>query len=122
MVDLLFVYGTLMRGESNHDYLAQERTSSIVPATIRGTLYDFGEYPGLRLEGGGRVHGELVELATPAETLAVLDELEEEGHEFERTLVEVDADGERRVAWTYVYARETAGAAIASGDWRKRRP
>jgi gamma-glutamylcyclotransferase (GGCT)/AIG2-like uncharacterized protein YtfP len=54
----LFVYGTLKRGEINHALLAPY-ARVIVPAQIRGLLYDTGDFPAL-IEGEGRVYGELV--------------------------------------------------------------
>lgn len=72
----LFVYGTLKRGEINHVLLAPY-VRSVETATIRGALYDVGEFPAL-VEGTGRVLGQIVRVdeAGLAHLLPVLDSLE----------------------------------------------
>ncbi|ARU62528.1 gamma-glutamylcyclotransferase [Tumebacillus avium] len=73
----IFVYGTLLTGESNHTvaapYLLQAE-----PGRVRGRLYDAaqGRYPALVLDPGGEwIEGEWF-LVTP-EGVARMDELEE---------------------------------------------
>jgi gamma-glutamylcyclotransferase (GGCT)/AIG2-like uncharacterized protein YtfP len=125
--DALFVYGTLMRGESRHRYLGRFRSST--PAIVSGTLLDCGDYPALRLDGAGVVRGELVRLAD-VEDLRRLDEIEGFGgfedpsSWFRRTLVTVRLDcGEARLAWVYAgqTALSLARGTILSGDWRAHR-
>ncbi len=76
MSTLLFVYGTLKRGCSNHVYL--ERQRFVGPArTIPGyRLYDLGGYPGIvaHAEDRAGVVGEIWEVE--AEALHALDYFE----------------------------------------------
>lgn len=78
--DLLFVYGTLMSTAGHAMGVKLAREADLVgPATMKGTLYDFGRYPGMvEAEGGGGgiVHGEVVRLHRPADSLAWLDRYE----------------------------------------------
>jgi gamma-glutamylcyclotransferase (GGCT)/AIG2-like uncharacterized protein YtfP len=69
---LLFVYGTLRRGGSNHARLEGCRFRR--PATVRGSLYDLGAYPALVLGTAGEVQGEI--WCCPPETLLALDAYE----------------------------------------------
>jgi gamma-glutamylcyclotransferase (GGCT)/AIG2-like uncharacterized protein YtfP len=93
---------------------------------VRGTLYDFGEYPGLELGGTGWVAGELYRIPDIAKRLAALDEAEgydpadPEGSLYVRQRVAVlIGDGSTREAWVYVYQGPGGrGPRIESGDWR----
>ena len=128
---IVFVYGTLLRGEANHGLLdGAERLEA--EARVRGTLYDTGEgYPALILEeggGAGLVAGEIY--AVDELTLAALDALEDyfgpgdPRNLYERVETTVLVPGGERRALVYVFpaARAAAGLRrIAGGDWRKRR-
>ena len=71
MTPPLFVYGSLMRGQSADGYLASRR---IRPATVRGKLFRApAGYPALVLDpDGALIHGELVLDPDPG-LLMVLD-------------------------------------------------
>jgi gamma-glutamylcyclotransferase (GGCT)/AIG2-like uncharacterized protein YtfP len=127
----LFVYGTL-RPASGHAmarYLAG-KSCVVGPARFPGRLYDLGRYPGLREPADEQewVHGDVVRLREPDETLAVLDRYE--GCEpdgaslplFERCLVQARlATGEDVSCWAYFYRGQvTEGQRIASGDYYRR--
>lgn len=121
---LLFVYGTLMTGEPAHG-LVRPWTISAEPATAVGRLFALPEgYPALLAEGGGRVRGEVLALRAGA-PLSEIDAYEGDGFVRERAEVLL-ADGERAVAWRYVWdpARRAAlrarGRELAEGDWRRR--
>lgn len=117
--ELLFTYGTLMRGYALHPVLSRGATAA-GRGTARGRLLNLGRYPGL-IEGAGRVHGEVYRLDDP-ELLPVLDR--EEGYNFERRRAIVTLAGGRRVrAWLYRYRgpRERA-APIPDGNYRRARP
>ena len=111
----LFVYGTLMRGRSNH---ARIRSAiSIEPATARGDLYGLAEgYPAL-IEGEGIVHGELCRFDDLGAILPDLDEYE--GSLYRRIRCEATTEGgARHSAWCYVTDRAPEGAwPIPSGRW-----
>lgn len=115
--DLLFVYGTLMRGLPLHRAMAGGATF-LGHGSVRGRLLDLGRYPGL-VDGQGRVRGELYRVERP-ELLRALDR--EEGYNFvrRRGAVTLD-DGRRARAWLYRYRgpRERA-VPIPGGDWRRR--
>ena len=126
-----FVYGTLRRGEANDIGLAAARHGIEAPvllgsATVRGTLYDFGAYPGLLPDANGTaVVGDVYRIE--AALVPVLDEIEavypgQEGL-FLRRQVVLDVrtqDGSLTLDCLYypVAAASVAGLlAIAGGDW-----
>ncbi|MGH7597634.1 MAG: gamma-glutamylcyclotransferase family protein [bacterium] len=45
--NLLFVYGALTRGMERARFLSGEKTRFLCPATVNGTLYPIGNFPGL---------------------------------------------------------------------------
>lgn len=73
---LVFVYGTLKRGGSNHHWMTGQRFLGDARLAPGHGLYSLGEYPGLVAEPGAteRVRGEL--WAVDDAGLAGLDELE----------------------------------------------
>jgi gamma-glutamylcyclotransferase (GGCT)/AIG2-like uncharacterized protein YtfP len=123
----VFVYGTLRAGEINDIGEAAARHDIAEPtllgtATVRGRLFDFGQYPGLVPdEAGTPVQGDVYEI-DPA-LIAVLDEIEQvypgvEGL-FVAHEVSVELDG---VATTCRFYPVTKNAVkglpeIRSGDW-----
>lgn len=84
---MIFVYGTLKRGGSNHGYMRGQRFVSEATTAPRYRLYDLGGYPGMVADPDGlSIHGEIWEV--DAEALARLDELEDiEGGEYVRELI-----------------------------------
>lgn len=73
---LLFLYGTLRRGERSHDQLGLGgRLRFLMPCLARGRLYDLGPYPAF-VPGEAVVHGDLFE-AADASVIADLDAFEE---------------------------------------------
>ena len=89
----------------------------IAAAKVKGSLYDLGPYPGLRLtESDSWVTGEIYEVDD--ELLQRLDEFEASSN-YLRKQVEIQLGAQRTVCWTYepdpdFYA---LNALIASGDW-----
>lgn len=73
---LVFVYGTLKRGGSNHHWMTGQRFLGDARLAPGHALYSLGDYPGLVAEPGAteRVRGEL--WAVDEAGLAGLDELE----------------------------------------------
>jgi gamma-glutamylcyclotransferase (GGCT)/AIG2-like uncharacterized protein YtfP len=126
--DRLFAYGTLMTGFSRRPLLGTAVLEG--PGRIRGSLFHFGDYPGVVLDGAGWVAGELYRVPDLDQRLPLLDEAE--GHEpgdearslyLRRTVPVHLPDGAVRDAWTYVYNEGSGPAAsrgprIESGDWR----
>jgi gamma-glutamylaminecyclotransferase len=97
----LFVYGTLKRGEPNHDHLVGARFLGKARTQPIYRLLDLGAYPGLvRNDPDGRsVLGELWEVGP--DTLARLDEFEEVPQLFLRQAVQLT--GHSGPAQAYFY-------------------
>jgi len=113
---LLFVYGTLMRGESAHELLGPTaRFICEAHTEPRFTLLDMGEYPALVEGGTTAVRGELYEI--DGELLAALDRYEDVPELYARRRLSL-GDGS---ALAYVLHAHLGlgGGPIASGDWRK---
>ena len=87
MLTRLFVYGTLRSRFNNRAArLLRSHGTLIGPATVSGSIYRIGSYPGWKPEPAGEVRGELYELRNPQETLDALDEYE--GEDFARIAIE----------------------------------
>ena len=114
---IVFVYGTLLRGERNHQLLAEAR---FVCEAVTGPgfeLADLGTFPAMLSGRGSGVTGEV--FAVDSQTLATLDRLERHPHFYRRTRVTL-VNG--RSADAYVLQTEHAHGRprIPSGDWRRR--
>jgi gamma-glutamylcyclotransferase (GGCT)/AIG2-like uncharacterized protein YtfP len=111
--DLLFVYGTLMRGFDHPMAQLLSRSADFLgPARCRGRLYLIKHYPGLVLadDAADVVSGELYRLRQPMELLREFDMYEACGEgfaeptEYIRLMLPVTlADGAVSEAWTYIY-------------------
>jgi len=111
--DLLFVYGTLMRGFDHPMAQLLSRSADFLgEARCRGRLYLVKHYPGLVLSDAADdvVSGELFRLRQPAELLREFDMYEACGEGFaepteylRQMLAVTRADGGITEAWTYVY-------------------
>ena len=111
--DLLFVYGTLMRG-FNHPLarLLSANADFLGEASCRGRLYRVKHYPGLVLsdDPSDIVFGELYRLRARDDLLREFDMYEACGEGFpeptqyiRQTLEVALADGSSGEAWTYLY-------------------
>ena len=117
MPDALFVYGSL-RSECDNPYarLLRETAESLGRATVRGSIFRIGEYPGYRTEPDGVVHGELW-LPDSVATLAAMDEYE--GPEYSRVVVSLSSsESLHSSAWIYLYTGSVrVDRRIPSGDF-----
>lgn len=124
----LFVYGTLMRGGRLHHHIQQARPSQITAARCAGRLYRVGWYPGLRpaVHEHDVVHGERVEVDSPAAALRALDDVEDfRGYDddsaslYHRIIGELhDEDGAAHHGWLYLYVGSVSpDAHLPSGRW-----
>jgi gamma-glutamylaminecyclotransferase len=118
MAVLLFVYGTLLRGEPNHPQLSD---ASFVRSTRTAAAYelvDLGGYPALLEDGESAISGEVYDVN--AELLARIDAFEEVPDLYERKRVDL-IDGS---VDAYVMSRARAAGAprIVDGSWVKPRP
>jgi len=117
----VFVYGTLLTGESNHAIIAPY-VLAVAPGHVRGWLYDVGEYPALVLDDDGQeIEGEWLELSD--EALVPMDELEGYGgvdadNDYERVLVS-DSRNAGQSGWIYVWRDSRGCRRIEDGSWRR---
>ena len=110
---LLFVYGTLRRGEANHAHLDDARFVRTACTEPRYELVDLGGYPALLEDGSTAVIGELYEI--DSSRLERLDAFEDVPTLYQRKSIRL-ADIEAEV---YVMERDRAHRAprIVDGDW-----
>lgn len=116
----LFVYGTLRRGGRNHGLVAGH-LQGVIPGFVEGYQLFHLEggrpypYPGM-VPGPGRVYGEVLFL--PEEVLSLIDDLEDEGVEYQRKGVTVQTEEGPLEAWAYVYLGDVSEAAfLPEGVW-----
>ena len=115
---VVFVYGTLLRGERNHQLLAEAR---FVCEAVTGPgfeLADLGTFPAMLRGRSGGVSGEVY--AVDSQTLAALDRLERHPHFYRRTRVTL-TNGPCAEAYLLEAEHARGRPRIASGDWRRRR-
>ncbi|MGJ7535631.1 MULTISPECIES: gamma-glutamylcyclotransferase family protein [unclassified Variovorax] len=121
MMPHVFVYGTLRRGGRND--IARYRPTPVLvgEASIAGTLYDLGAYPGVVLGGVGRVRGEVYVVEPAVETaLDVLEEVaDDDSGEYIKRQVRVEVGGQWFDCLVYeIHPMRIAGRrVIESGDW-----
>ena len=109
---LVFVYGTLKRGEKNHHWL--EGASWQGEAELSGVLlHDLGPFP-MAVIGEGTAIGEVY--AVEERGLARLDELEGYPRLYDRQMLSLN-DG--RQAWVYLGRLRQVGHAplVVGGSW-----
>lgn len=127
----LFVYGTLSPGHAPPEIAdTVSRLRPVGSASVRGRLYDLGEYPGAVLSKNSRslIHGEVFELPGDAQTLSSLDNYE--GFEpnkpasslfIRRAWPVLMDDGTRLRCWIYVYNGAVKDAPpLRSGRYARR--
>jgi gamma-glutamylcyclotransferase (GGCT)/AIG2-like uncharacterized protein YtfP len=117
--DLLFVYGTLMRGYAHPmARLLSANAEFLGEASCRGRLYKVKHYPGLVLsdDAADVAYGELYRLCAVGDLLREFDMYEACGEGFPqptqylRQMLSVTlSDGSGREAWTYIYNWPVAG-------------
>jgi gamma-glutamylcyclotransferase (GGCT)/AIG2-like uncharacterized protein YtfP len=114
MAHLVFVYGTLLRGEVNHRLLAGARFLGEHRTDPCLTLYRLGAYPGAVRGGRTAVSGEIYRVDSA--TLRLLDRLEDSPRLYKRETLGTP----RGAAWVYLYRGRVGGRpVIPSGDWRE---
>ncbi len=117
----VFVYGTLRAGGSNDIRRYSPTPCWVGFATVTGTLYDFGGWPGLRLQGSSVVVGEVWRIDASVEPL--LDRLEgvqaDGAGEYARRSVTVQVGGAAIACLVYeIHADRLPGRPlIPHGDW-----
>ena len=128
--NLLFVYGTLMRGMDNPFSTQLSKASEFLgSATAPGCLYDYqSEYPCAvtSLRPCDVIHGELYHLIDPEPLFLELDPYEdcypedEKRSLFTRRIVEITTHEQNQVkAWMYFWNRPLDGLTlIENGNFR----
>lgn len=110
---LLFVYGTLKRGERNHRLLADQRFVGAAATAPGYRLFDLGPYPAMAADAdSGPVRGELFSVSACAAD--ELDDFEGVPDLFDRRRVEL-ADG--ATAWAYLYVRPIPDDTPTGDEW-----
>jgi gamma-glutamylaminecyclotransferase len=111
---LLFVYGTLKRGQGNHAFLAGQEFLGEAVTEPRYRIFDLGPYPGLVVDeaNGLAVKGEL--WAVHVGCLAELDRFEEESHTFIRAPVAIQG---REPVHAYFWNRVVPDGANSGREW-----
>ncbi len=103
-MELLFVYGSLKRGEPGHAILLKAKAKFIGEAetTDKFIVRELNGYPiAIPSSEGDKVKGELYEV----EDLALIDDYEDAPYLYERVKVEVVCEGKRYKAWMYMAKR-----------------
>jgi gamma-glutamylaminecyclotransferase len=117
-MSLVFVYGTLKRGCSNHHYLEGQTFLGEVRTAGGFALFDLGGYPGMVEVPGepGSVGGEV--WSVDAACLASLDELEgtAEG-QYRRGPVPLPGPFADRGVEAYYYLQGVEGRSRLTADW-----
>jgi len=114
---LVFIYGSLRRGSERAMSITFPGARFIAEAKVNGSLYDFGAYPGLILDGSNSiVTGEAYEVDD--QLLEELDDFEMSSN-YHRQPVEISFGAEKRTGWTYEPNPEfyPLVTPVASGDW-----
>ena len=113
---LLFIYGTLKRGERNHHALVNAHYLNKSCTSPDYLLVDLGTYPGMveKPQEGFSVQGELFEI--PYKLIIELDKIEDAPFLFNLEPITL-ANGSK--AFAYLYKQSIAGKKILSeGMWR----
>ena len=115
-MNLVFVYGTLLKGLSNHGYLANAQY--LGKKIVHGLkMYNLGPFPACVKSGNNHdfVHGELYQVDDA--TLNMLDRLEGHPHMYQRIKLYFPNE-----TWTYVMDIDKVGdkPLVKGGDWRNK--
>lgn len=115
---LVFVYGTLLCGQSNHRFLDGARCLGEARTAPEFDLVDLGGFPALVKGGCTSVRGEVY--ACDSTTLRALDELEDHPEFFQRTRIRLE-DGALIECYVLPAVQASCFPRIPSGDWREMR-
>lgn len=121
---VVFVYGTLMRNESNHHYLESAHFIGSGCAKGLGLYAVTPAYPGAIPEANEKVLGEIYEIDN--ETFTSLDKLEDYGEFYTRKIYPVKLINSCNTikAWVYIWLKDVpVGSKITLVDqpWSARK-
>jgi gamma-glutamylcyclotransferase (GGCT)/AIG2-like uncharacterized protein YtfP len=114
---LVFVYGTLRRGSPRAMSARFPKARFVTEATVSGSLFDLGAYPGFLLDDSNSVVvGEVYEVDD--ETLKELDDFESASH-YWRKQVKISLGTQSKKCWIYAPNPDALSGheLITSGDW-----
>ena len=117
-MSLVFVYGTLKHGGSNHQWLAGQRCLGEAQTIAGFTLYEIDDFPGMVADPSDRdgVTGELWEV--DVDCLARLDELEGVAEKlYKRIPVALQKPQISEPVETYLFLQSLAGRARMGACW-----
>ena len=114
---MVFVYGTLLRGESNHRLLKNAEFVGEARTASEYDLVNLGAFPGMVSGGNTSIKGEI--FSVDDGTLRALDRLEGHPRFYRRTKMEVDGFGAVE-GYLFPRSRMNGYDCIESGDWRAR--
>ena len=120
MVNKVFTYGTLMKGQKAYGIFGDIRYLGDGTLENYG-IYETGFYPAAVPKKGFRIYGELYEVND--EVLKKFDEYEEEGCLYARKLVKIDTAEGSTEAWFYEYLQSIQGMELRApeGKWTSQR-
>lgn len=106
---VVFVYGTLKRGDCRHQFLAGSKFLGLATTAAGYRLFDLGEYPAMVEDpAGGQIEGELYEVTEA--TLQMLDEIEGVADVlYVRGQVRLASPDEAPLAQGYIYLGAVTG-------------
>ena len=114
----LFVYGTLMKGFSNHHLLEGSEFAGAAKTLEKYSLYESGIPFVFKGEAVSHIYGELYRVDEL--TLKIVDRLEGHPEWYRREEVEVlTENGETVTAWLYFYP-EKRGKLVKTGRYKSR--
>lgn len=110
----VFVYGTLMQGQSAHGYM--DGSTFAGQAVLSGyAIYRVNWYPGIVPKEGKTVSGELYYVSK--QMLPKMDEYEGVGVLYERKTVSVETKHGKTEAYIYEYLLPVSGDPMKGGRW-----
>jgi gamma-glutamylaminecyclotransferase len=113
----LFVYGSLLPGERDHELLTAARHLGPAQTPPEYYLVELNAFPALVRGGRTSVSGELYMVDTP--TLLAIDVKKEHPVLFQRSTIELSG-GERAETYLMTLEQVRGRRRLASGDWRGR--
>ncbi|MCG8025700.1 MAG: gamma-glutamylcyclotransferase [Candidatus Thiodiazotropha endolucinida] len=112
MIELVFVYGTLRRGETNHHLLHGAQFCGEHMTRPHYRMLHLGTYPGVVKGGSTAIHGEIYRVNR--KQFIQLDRLEAYPALYNRKLIPTRWGK----AWIYLYrGNRNARPVIPSGNW-----
>jgi gamma-glutamylcyclotransferase (GGCT)/AIG2-like uncharacterized protein YtfP len=111
----IFVYGSLLRGEANHEQIAGATFLGEARTEAAFDLIDLSEYPAMVRGGRIKVEGELY--GVPPALLLSLDAFEGHPRLYRRSRIRLDG-GRRVEAYLLAVMPQGARPRIPSGRWR----